>query len=65
MIEVKGGANPGSRELRGLRAFVDEHGPRHAIVVRNGSAVRRTADGIWILRWERFLEWLWGDDVVS
>ncbi len=27
-IEVKGGANPGSRELRGLRAFMDEHDPR-------------------------------------
>lgn len=64
-IEVKGGANPGSRELRGLRAFIDEHGPRQAIVVCNGSAIRRTADGIWILPWERFLERLWGDEVVS
>ena len=64
-IEVKGGANPGSRELRGLRAFIDEHGPRRAIVVCNGSAPRRTADGIWILPWERFLERLWGDEVVE
>ncbi len=63
-IEVKGGANPGSRELRGLRAFVDEHGPGQAIVVCDGSAVRRTADGIWILPWERFLARLWGDEVV-
>ena len=64
-IEVKGGANPGSRELRGLRAFIDEHGPRQAIVVCNGSAIRRTRDGIRILPWERFLERLWGDEVVS
>lgn len=64
-IEVKGGTNPGSRELRGLRAFVDEHGPGQAIVVCNESAVRRTADGIRILPWERFLERLWGDEVVS
>ena len=63
VIEVKGGPNPGSRELRGLRAFVDEHAPRRAIVVCNGSAPRRTADGIWILPWERFLERLWGDGI--
>ena len=63
-IEVKGGTNPGSRELRGLRAFVDEHSPRQAIVVCNGSAPRRTADGIRILPWERFLKRLWGDEVV-
>ena len=63
-IEVKGGANPGSRELRGLRAFMDEHVPRQAILVCNESASRRTRDGIWILPWERFLERLWGDEVT-
>ena len=64
-IEVKGGASSGSRELRGLRAFVDEHGTRQAIVVCNRSAIRRTADGIRILPWERFLERLWGDGIVE
>lgn len=64
-IEVTGGAIPGSRELREPRAFVDEHGPGQAIVVCNESAVRRTADGIRILPWERFLERLWRDEVVS
>lgn len=64
-IEVKGAAHPGSQELRGLTAFMDEHDLRKAIVVCNGSAPRRTADGIRILPWERFLERLWGDEVVS
>lgn len=64
-IEVKGGANPGSSELRGLRAFIDEHGPRRAFLVCNGSAPRRTADGIRILPWGRFLERLWGDGVMG
>ena len=63
-IEVKGGASPTSRELRGLRAFMDEHGPRQAIVVCNESASRRTREGIWILPWGRFLERLWEDEVV-
>ena len=63
-IEVKGAANVGSRELRGLRAYIDEHGPRQAFVVCNENASRKTRDGIWIFPWERFLERLWGDRVV-
>ena len=63
-IEVKGGRRVRRPELRGLRAFVEEHRPRQAIVVCNESAPRRTNDGIWILPWERFLERLWGDGVV-
>ena len=53
-IEVKGSGRVGRRELRGVRAFVDEHGPRHAMVVCNESVPRRTEDGIRILPWERF-----------
>ena len=64
-IEVKGGADPGSRDLAPLRAYVGEHQPRHAIVVCNASAPRRTQDGIWILPWERFLERLWADTIVE
>ena len=63
-IEVKGGGRVDRRELHGLRAFVEEHRPRQAIVVCTESAPRRTDDGIWILPWERFLERLWGDGVV-
>ena len=64
-IEVKGGRRVDRRELAGLRAFVEEHRPRRAIVVCNERAPRRTDDGIRILPWERFLERLWGDGVVG
>ena len=64
-IQVKGGANVRSKDLRGLRAYADEHGPRLSMVVCNESAPRRTDDGIWILPWERFLERLWGDRVMG
>ena len=63
-IEVKGGRRVGSRELRGLRAFAAEHGPRQTFVVCNERAPRRSEDGIWILPWEMFLAGLWGDEVV-
>ena len=64
-IEVKGATNPGSRGLSGLRAYVDEHGPREAIVVCGDGAPRRTRDGILILPWNRFLARLWGDRLVG
>ena len=63
-IEVKGASRVRRRELRGLRAFVEEHRPRQAIVVCNESAVRRTDEGIWILPWERFLQRLWAGEVT-
>ena len=64
-IEVKGGANPGSRDLRPIRAYVEEHRPRRAVVVCNAAAPRRTRDGIWILPWKRFLDQLWTDAIIE
>ena len=64
-IEVKGGANPGGKVLRGIRAFAQEHRPRSAIVVCNVTQPRLTSDGIWVLPWERFLERLWDGGVFE
>ncbi|MDE2677700.1 MAG: AAA family ATPase [Gemmatimonadota bacterium] len=63
-VEVVGGGRVGRGDLKGVRAFADEHAPRQAFVVCNDSAPRRTEDGIWILPWELFLEGLWGGEVV-
>ena len=64
-IEVKGGANVRPGELRALRAFMEEHRPRHAIVVSNEDAPRQTDDGIRILPGRKFLELLWTDAIVD
>ena len=64
-IEVKGSTRLRPSDLRSIRAYVDEHGPRQAIVVCNERDARRTSDGIWILPWERFLEQLWSDAIVE
>ena len=64
-IEVKGSMRLRPSDLRSIRAYVDEHSPRHAIVVCNERDARRTSDGIWILPWERFLEQLWSDAIVD
>ena len=64
-IEVKGGTKLSPADLRGMRAYIDEHRPRRAVIVCNESAPRRTADGIWILPWERFLERLWQNAITA
>ncbi len=63
-IEVKA-APPRSGELGALRAYVDEHDPRHALFVCNDTPPRRTRDGIWILSWQTFLERLWDDNIIT
>ena len=64
-VEVKGSAGLHPGDLRGIRAYAEEHRPRHAIVVCNEAAPGRTRDGILILPWERFLERLWTDAIVE
>ena len=64
-IEVKGSTRLRPSDLRSVRAYVDEHSPRQAIVVCNERDARRTNDGIWILPWELFLEQLWSDAIVE
>lgn len=64
VVEVAGAGRVGRRELRGVRAFAEEHRPRQAFVVCNEGVPRRTEDGIWILPWALFLEGVWGGEVV-
>ena len=65
VIEAKGGGRVRPAELAGIRAYVDEHGPRHAVVVCNETDARRTPDGVWILPWRQFLERLWADEFLD
>ena len=64
-IEVKGSARVRREDLTAMRAYVEEHRPRRAIVVCNEEEPRRAGDGIQVLPWRRFLEQLWGDEVVA
>ena len=64
-LEVKAGANPGPGDLRGLRAYVEEHRPRVAAVICTAAAPRQTDDGILILPWKEFLRRLWSGAVIT
>jgi len=62
-IEVKGAARVDRRQLKRLRAFVEEHAPRRAIVVCN-ERQRRVHEGVEIVPWGDFLGELWAGDVI-
>ena len=64
-IGVKGGSSLRPREFKPIRAYMDEHRPRQAIIVCNENAPRRTSDGIRVLPWQRFLERLWGNEIID
>ena len=58
-IEVKGSSNISGKEMKGLRAFIDEHQPKQAIVVCNEQRIRRVGEVV-IYPWRDFLDALWG-----
>ncbi len=62
-VEVKGSQRIDASDLRGLKAFVDEHSPRKALVVCNERAPR-LHDGIRILPWRDFLSMLWAGEIL-
>ena len=62
VIEVKGTRQLKSKDLNGLKAFISDYKPRHALLVCNASYARKTPEGILILPWRDFLERLWDDE---
>ena len=62
-IEVKGTSRVRPEDMKGMRAFCEEHRPRRAIVVSNDPAPRRAGD-IDVLPWRVFLDRLWGGELV-
>jgi predicted AAA+ superfamily ATPase len=64
-IEVKSCAEVKDQHLKGIRAFKEESGFRHYIVVSRDRVPRRTSDGIDILPWSVFLSQLWAGELTA
>lgn len=62
-IEVKSTERPTSDQLRGLRAWREEHPSSRCILVCRCPRSRKTDDGIDILPWQTFLQRLWHDEI--
>jgi len=52
-----------NRDLKPLKAFMDEHSPRSAFVVCNENA-RRVYEGITVIPWREFLQQLWAGEII-
>ncbi len=64
-IEVKTSKNITGKELKGLRAFMEEGAVRDYIIVCRERFERVTDDGIRIMPWKHFLDRLWAGDLLS
>lgn len=62
-VEVKGSTRVDARNLRGIRAFIEEHSPRQAYVVCTEPS-ERLVQGIRVAPWQDFLQRLWAGEIV-
>ena len=63
-IAIKGRSRVDRSELRAIQAFVEEFGPRKALVVCLEEAERKAGE-IEVVPWRKFLEELWAGEVVG
>jgi len=62
-IEVKSGRRVHDGDLRGLLALAESHKVRQSIVVC-GERQPRVVDGVEIVPWRTFVDWLWDGDLL-
>ncbi len=57
-LEVKGSGNVDSKDMKPLKAFIEDNDPGKAIIACN-EARERVVDGIRVMPWREFLTALW------
>lgn len=65
IVEIKSSETVTYRDLKGIRAFREEHPVGRAVVVASVPAPRRTEDGIDILPWQEFLDRLHAGEIIA
>ncbi len=63
-IEFKSTDNVGVKHLNGLKALIEEHQVRKALLVCCEKTARQREDGILILPWQEFCKRLWKGELV-
>jgi len=63
-IEFKAARKVDERDLKGLRALMEDQKVRQAVVVSQDATIRRIDKGIMIYPWQTFCEKLWAGDLV-
>jgi uncharacterized protein len=62
-IEIKGSHRIHSDHTKGLRALMEEHTIRRALIVSLENKVRKLENNIEVLPWKTFLEMLWSGEL--
>ena len=62
-VEIKGSSRIDSRDLKSLKAFIEEYSPKKAIVVCNEKE-KRVNGKIQIMPWREFLYELWAGNIL-
>jgi predicted AAA+ superfamily ATPase len=62
-IEVKGSRKLSSADLAGLKAFVEEHRPKKALLVCQEPVARKLSSGLEIVPWKEFFKTLWAGEI--
>jgi len=63
-LEVKGSSRIDNADLRHLKAFIQEHRPKKALLVCNERAPRMV-ESIHVLPWRDFLSMLWEGTIIK
>ena len=58
-IEFKASRQADERDLKGLRALMEDQKVREAVLVSQDSIIRKLSGGITVYPWQRFCEKLW------
>jgi uncharacterized protein len=62
-VEVKSSSRIHSEHIKGLKALLEEHKVKRAIVVSLESKPRKVDNGIEILPWQVFFKQLWASNL--
>ena len=62
--EIKGSGRIEGKDLRPLKAFIQEHRPKNAYLVCN-ERISRVHENIKILNWRDFLDMLWDGFIIK
>jgi uncharacterized protein len=64
-VEFKASHKVDERDLKGLRALMEDQKVRQAIIVSQDPAIRKLDGGITVYPWQKFCEKLWAGDLLA
>jgi len=64
-VEFKASRRIDERDIKGLRALMEDQKVRRAAIVSRDSAIRKLDGNITVYPWQKFCEKLWAGDLLQ